>query len=123
MAHNPSIMSIVKIKRPAIAIALAAMTYAQPIKADNFTGHDLLALSDSAQQSYISTSIVMASFVAGQFRQELSDCISAWYFEDPRGQKARHDEIMGVIRMVPQHHPSGTLVALMQRACGAFKDQ
>lgn len=120
MAHNPSIMSIAKIKRPAMAIALAIITYTQPATAEDFTGRNFLLKPQSQQFGFIGTSIGMASMIAGQKSRAFSDCIAQWYWEDPRGTDARNREIVGVMAKLPDYSPTATVFALIEKACGKF---
>lgn len=104
----------------AILIGLLVPIYTQPVMAEDFTGQDLLRESKASQYAFVSTSIGMATMIAGQKNRNLSECIARWYWDDPRGDNARNDEILSVVAKLPDYPPQATLLAVIEKACGAF---
>ena len=102
-----------------LAFGIAAVSEA---RAEGFTGRDFLAWSQQGQDSYLHTSVTMAGVIASQIRPSIAHCIDDWYFADAAVQERRNEEIKRTIRQNSNFHPSGVLLALLQSACGEFKD-
>lgn len=111
-------------KRAVVAGALLALSFAAApaAQAEGFTGRDFLAWSQQGQDSYLHTSVTMAGVIASQIRPSIAHCIDDWYFADAAVQERRNEEIKRTIRQNSNFHPSGVFLALLQSACGEFKD-
>ena len=110
-----------KMRRVAIILAGIFLSYPQTSHASGFSGSDLLRYDKGAQESFIDISITMAASVATQTNPDVARCINDWYFKDTSVRPRRVEEILSVVRQYPNHHPSGVILAVLQKACGSFK--
>ena len=106
----------------ATVLALFVGLYPQTSAAENFTSEKLLAYEKEAQKNFIEISITMAATVATQANPKVARCINDWYFKDKPRQPQRNEHIVSVMRQYPGYHPSGVILAVLQKACGSFKD-
>ena len=100
-----------------MAVGGLAAFHPQEIRANGFTGTDFAQWDESAQNSYIQTSVTMAGVVLTQIAPEKSACIDDWYLGDGQ-QAARNAHIRKTIAQYGGYHPSGTILAVLQEACG-----
>lgn len=89
--------------------------------AERFSGAAFADWSQVSQDSYIQSSVMMAGVIGTQVKPEISRCIDAWYFETAAIKAERNEMIRETIVGFADHHPSGVILALIQRACGSFK--
>ena len=101
-------------------IALLPLCYMPSYAEEAFKGETFLEWREEAQHSYIQISIVMASVIASQMREGFAGCIGEWYSPDPGTEAERNREIVAVIRENPEFHPSGVILAVVQKQCGEF---
>ena len=106
---------------PAMALSASLMIYPQNSMADGFSGATFAAWSQVSQDSYIQSSVLMAGVIGSQVKPEISRCIDVWYFETEAIKAERNEMIRDTIAGFADHHPSGVILALIQRACGSFK--
>lgn len=104
-----------------MALSLSTTIYPQNSMAEGFSGAAFAAWSQVSQDSYIQSSVMMAGVIGTQVKPEISRCIDAWYFETEGVKAARNQMIRNAIIEFADHHPSGVILALIQRACGSFK--
>ena len=71
----------------------------------------------------IETSIMMTAIVATQGREDIARCIDDWYTGDEAVQNQRQGYIIDIIRDNPSYHPQGTILAILQKRCGSFKEK
>lgn len=109
------------VRRAAIALALGLGMAGAGAKAETFTSAEFLTQNEAAQTSFIEISITMAATVATQANPAIARCIDEWYFEDKPRQEQRNRHIVSVMRQYPDYHPSGVILAVIQKACGSFK--
>ena len=100
------------------AVALALVLSAGPAAAETFTGAEVLEWSPQGQTSYFQTSIGMAGIIAAQVNRDHARCIDNWHAAQ-RGQN--YPAILEAIRTYPAYHPQGVVLAVLQKACGAFE--
>ena len=105
----------------AIAIATLTAFYPHQSLADGFTGKDFAAWSQDSQDGYIQTSVMMAGVVLTRVQPEKSTCIDNWYFAGKQKTK-RNAFIRKTIAQYDKYHPSGTILAVIEKACGKLKD-
>tara|TARA_R110002110_G_scaffold415618_1_gene652477 strand:- start:9184 stop:9531 length:348 start_codon:yes stop_codon:yes gene_type:complete len=105
----------------AIALSVMATTYPQISVAENFTAAKLLKQSEQGQRNFIEISISMAGSIATQADPKIARCLDNWYFKDASRRGQRKSDILRVMRKYPNHHPSGLILAVIQKACGSFK--
>ena len=110
-------------KSISIAILSTILFVVYPLKsnADGFTGTEFLTWDRAAQDNYLQTSITMAGVIATQTRPNVASCIDDWYFAGDAVRKQRNDAIRKTIQDNPGYHPSGVLLAVLQKECGSFK--
>ncbi|GFO81209.1 MAG: hypothetical protein A49_08360 [Methyloceanibacter sp.] len=80
-----------------------------------------LSWDTEAQNAFIQTSIGMAGVVATQTRKEMATCIDRWYFVSEEAKAERNEQIRTTIKKHSDFHPTGTIVAILEKACGPFK--
>lgn len=85
----------------------------EPLTAGKF-----LHYSAQEQRSYILTSTVMAGLVAGQNRKSQTRCIDDWVGQH---EGSGFQPILKTMRQYPAYHPSGVIIAVLQKACGSFR--
>lgn len=110
------------VRRVAIALALYFCVAGADAKAGTFTSAEFLTQSEAAQTSFIEISITMAATIAAQSRPEIARCLNDWYFADREQRPARIASIKSAMRTHSEFHPSGVILAVMQKACGSFGD-
>jgi len=108
-----------------MAFSLFALASASPqtSRAENFTSGKFLKYSADGQKSFIEISITMAGAIAAQTKPNLARCLDNWYFADQAVQSQRIDHILATMREFPEYHPSGVVLAVLQKACGPFKNE
>lgn len=100
-----------------LAIGILAM-FTMPAYAEEFTGASLLAWEEKQQDWYFQTSVTMASFIAAQNQDSLAQCIDKWYFEETA---TKNVEIRQKLTAFSTYHPSGIILAVIEKACGKFQ--
>jgi hypothetical protein len=106
-----------------LAIGLAAMTtiFPQQSFAEGFTGSDFLKWDRVGQDSYISTAVVMATFVATRTNAKTAECLNGWYATTAEVSQSRNNEIRDLIAKNASYHPSGVILLVLEEACGSFE--
>ena len=104
----------------AIAIMGACGFYPQILLADSFTGEQFLEWDETAQDSYIQTSLTMASLMATRTHKPSGDCIDTWYFEPSIDRQAKNEEIRTTIAQNDTYHPSAVMLVFLEGLCGPF---
>lgn len=104
-------------------MAIGTMTLAaflpQISSANGFTGAQFAEWDVTNQDSYIETSVTMAGVVIAQTNPSQASCVNDWYFKD-RASLARNPEIRKTIVAYGDAHPSGIILAILIRECGAL---
>lgn len=88
--------------------------------AEGFSGQDFLAWSQQGQESYVSTSIVMATLVATRTNTKTAACLETWYALDAETRADKNTEVIGKIKRNADYHPSAVILLVMEEACGSF---
>ena len=91
----------------------------QSAGAKNFTAHELLQWPKNKQNSYFQISISMAGAIAAQKESNIGTCINDWYFKD---SDIQNQHIRNVMHKYPNFHPSGVILAILQKACGPIAE-
>ncbi|MEP2943003.1 MAG: hypothetical protein ABJO72_04310, partial [Hyphomicrobiales bacterium] len=84
------------------------------------TSSEFLKWERGQKDYFLQVSVVTAITIATQVRKALGSCISDWYSSDAAIIKQRHDEVLGVMKRLPEHHPSAIVLAVLQKKCGKF---
>lgn len=111
------------LSRKALAIAslctiVCSVSAAAEAK-DEFKSKEFLTWSHEGQKSYIMASVVMAAFIAAaQNKADLSKCIGQWMTDS---DAAGFPSVKEAMTRFPDYHPSGVIVAILEKACGSFK--
>lgn len=92
----------------------------QKSMAEKFTGTEFLTWSIEGQDSYIGTSITMATLVAGRSNPARATCLDEWYATSETLAAQRDEEIRDTIRRNVEYHPSAVIVLVLEEACGHF---
>ena len=108
-------------KGAVIAAALVLSLTGTPAAADKFTSADVLEWSGENQTFYFQTSITMAGAIATQTNPKVARCLNDWYFKDVSKRPKRNEQILAAMRQHREYHPSGVILAVLQKACGSFK--
>lgn len=108
------------LSRKALAIAsLCTIVCTQAgIADDGFKSSKFLTYQPDAQRSYINSSVVMASLIASQNSREQADCLNAWIGSNV---DTGYKPVIEAMMKFPDHHPSGVVLAVLQKACGPLK--
>ena len=109
-------------RRKALAIAslctIVCTQAGSAVADDKFKSAEFLKWSQEERKSYIFTSVVMAGVIAGQNKPEQAKCIDQWMADyEPAGFPSVKD----AMSRFPEHHPSGVIVAVLEKACGSVK--
>jgi len=110
-------------KQPIVTASLFALTLLicpQAQAKDETTVREFLTWGRSAQDSFLTTSIITAAVIATQIRADFAACIGKWYTLTNEGNAKRQDEILAVMEKYPDSIPSGIVVAVLQKECGNF---
>lgn len=112
-----------RMKYEVIAICTAAFVAATPHAeaADNFTSAELLKQPLKQQAAYIDIAVQMVGFVVSQNDGSQARCIDSWYFQDQATRDRKVQHVTEVMRQHPQYHPGSVVLAVLEKACGAFK--
>lgn len=102
----------------AIGAAFSALTYPQAQSAEEFNSDQVLAWSAESQKTFIQTSLVMISVIAAQSEGSQAGCINDWYFKGSDTKAKRNAQILSAMERFPGYHPSGVILAVVQKACG-----
>lgn len=108
------------LSRKNLAIAsLCTIVCTHSVSAEEaFKSSKFLTYPADTQKSYIITSVVMAGIISGQNKPDQSKCIDSWMGEnEPIG----FSSVKEVMARYPNHHPSGVIVAVLEKACGSVK--
>lgn len=103
-----------------MGFVVIATFYPQQSMAQGFTGTDFTDWSEVSQDSYIQSSVMMAGVIGTQIKPSISSCIDGWYFADIAIKADRNKVIRDTIAKYQDHHPSGVILAIIQKQCGAF---
>ncbi len=101
----------------ASVLAMVFLVYPQEMRAaeDIFTSREFLTWPEEKQDGYFQISVTMATVIATQAQSNAASCLNEWYFKDVDKQNQHMRE---VLRDHPDFHPSGTIFAIIQKACG-----
>lgn len=103
------------------AVIGASAVIAGCARAEGFTGTQFLEWPIESQNSYFQSSATMSVFIASRNDPEQATCLNDWYYDDNAVNPDRNDEFRAAIRENPTYHPSGVVLAVMQKACGSFE--
>lgn len=99
-------------------MGVIAAFHPQVLLAEGFTGEDFGNWEQPAQDSYIQISITMATIIAAQAEGGTSQCLDTWYTAGTQTASRRNDAIRASIAQYPDFHPSGVILAVLQKECG-----
>jgi hypothetical protein len=85
---------------------------------DKFKSAEFLTWAAENQKSYIVTSVVMAGVIAGQNNPDQSKCIGQWMTSN---EQTGFPSVKDAMTRFPEHHPTGVIVAVLEKACGSVK--
>lgn len=115
--QKPSLM-MPKMTCLAMLSALAMGAFPQVSNAKEFTSAEFLEWPSNKQDSYFQISVTMATFIASQHEgSSTASCINDWYFKN---QEAKNQHMRAVMQEHTQFHPSGIILAALQKACGTM---
>ncbi len=108
------------LSRKALALAsLCTIVCAQASSADEtFKSSKFLTYPADAQANYISTSAVAAASIAGLNSPAQAKCLGEWV---SRHKGSGYQPVIEVMRKYPDDHPTGLILAVLQKECGPFK--
>lgn len=95
----------------------ATLLFPQVLQAEAFTGAAFLTWSEASQNSYIRTSVTMASFIATRTNEATAECLDAWYTSSSGTQDGF---IRKKIADNAEFHPSIVIMLVLEEACGSF---
>ena len=98
----------------AIALVSLITVYPQLSFADTLKSSDFLKWQKKSQAFYIEASIGMASLIAAQNNKAQAKCIDDWYFS---GEEAKNAFIRETMKRVPDYHPRGVVLAVIEKQC------
>ena len=85
--------------------------------AEDFKSSKFLTYPADAQKSYINSSVLMATLIATQNSKDHAGCIGKWSGEFVTGG---YQPVIEAMKKFPDHHPTGVILAVLQKACGSF---
>lgn len=85
---------------------------------EGFKSSKLLTYPTDSQKSYINTSVLMAGLIAAQNSDVQSKCIGDWSGKHVGGG---YQPVIEAMKRFPDHHPTGVVIAVLQKACGSFR--
>ncbi|WP_141693964.1 hypothetical protein [Methyloligella halotolerans] len=100
------------------AIVCSLTGAASAEQGEGFTGERFLEYPKNAQMAYITSSALMAGVIAAQNKKPQAQCIDKWAVA---AMKNEYKEVIDAMSEFPDHHPTGVIVAVLQKACGRFK--
>jgi hypothetical protein len=108
------------LSRKSLVIAsLCTIVCAQAgIADDKFKSAEFLTWSDQGRKSYIATSVMMAGVIAGQNKPIQAKCIGQWMSDN---EAAGFPSVKDAMERFPEHHPTGVIVAVLEKACGSIR--
>ncbi|MCV0370225.1 hypothetical protein [Filomicrobium sp.] len=86
--------------------------------AEDFKSSKFLTYPADAQTNYISTSAVAAASIAGLNSSAQAKCLGEWV---SRHKGSGYQPVLEVMRKYPDDHPTGLILAVLQKECGPFK--
>ena len=98
----------------AIAIAALFAAYPHVSIAGSFKSSDFLTWNKKSQAFYIEASIGMASLIAAQNNKSQAKCIDDWYYPE---EAAKNAFILETMKRVPDYHPRGVILAVIEKQC------
>lgn len=105
-------------KALAIATLCTIVCTRAGIAEEGFKSSEFLRWSPEKQSGYIATSAMMAGVIATQNRPDQAKCIDKWIAENEPGGFAKATQVMA---RFPDHHPTGVIAAILEKACGSIK--
>lgn len=107
------------LSRNALALAsLSTIVCSAALGDDGFKSSKFLTYSAESQKSYINSSVLMAGLVAAQNSDDQAKCIGDWSGKHLAGG---YQPVIAAMQRFPDHHPTGVIIAVLQKACGSFK--
>jgi len=85
---------------------------------DGFKSSKFLTYPADAQENYISTSAVAAASIAALNSSVQAKCLGDWV---STYRKGGYQPVLEAMRKYPDDHPTGLILAVLQKECGAFK--
>lgn len=86
--------------------------------AEDFKSSKFLTYPAESQTSYINSSVLMAGLIAGQNGGAQAQCVGDW---SGKHIATGYQPVIEAMKRFPDHHPSGVILAVLQKACGPFK--
>ena len=83
-----------------------------------FKSSKFLTYPADSQKSYIATSVLMAVAIAGDNNPEQNRCLKRWLTEN---DGIGFPTVKAAMDRFPEHHPTGVIVAVLEKECGPFK--
>lgn len=108
------------LSRKNLAIAsLCTIVCAQGSFAEEaFKSSEFLTYSADHQRGYISTSAMMAGLIAAQNDRKQAMCVDDWV---ALHRSEGYSPVIDAMKKYPDDHPTGLVLAVLQKACGSFK--
>lgn len=108
------------LSRKALAIAsLCTIVCTQAgVAEEAFKSSKFLTYPADAQANYISTSAVAAASIAALNSQQQGKCLGEWVTKHRGGG---YQPVLDAMRKYPDDHPTGLILAVLQKECGTFK--
>ena len=107
------------LSRNSLALAsLSTIVCSAALADDGFKSSKFLTYSAEAQANYISTSAVAAASIAALNSQSQGKCLGDWVSKYRAGG---YQPVLEAMRKYPDDHPTGLILAVLQKECGAFK--
>ena len=118
--QKPWNMNSIALWLAATGIVVMGSAYPQDSMAEAFTGKEFLTWSSGAQNTYIQTSVTMASIMATKVNKASGNCIAAWYLAPDANRSAINSELRDTISRNDAYHPSAVIFLVLEQRCGPF---
>lgn len=101
-----------------LSLLLIAL-YPQQALADGYTNKDYLAFTTEQKKYWLISTVDTLGFVASYKDKEQGRCVFEWYYKDDN-KAQKHGTIEAYMQKYPTKSPSAILIALTEKACGAY---
>ncbi len=104
-----------------MGVALLLVGYPQISAADTqqdiFKSSTVIQWNKDQQRFFLEASIRMAGLIAARNSAQQSKCLDEWYIQK---EAQRHEAILQKMAEYPDYHPSGIILAYLEKQCGSL---
>lgn len=105
-------------RKELVIASLCTVVCSAGATAEEFKSAKFLTYSAEAQANYISTSAVAAASIAALNSSAQAKCLGDWVAQH---SASGYQPVIDAMRKYPDDHPTGLILAVLQKQCGPFK--